>query len=631
MKGMCTPGTRSAVGSTVNMINTIIGSGVLGVPYAFSRTGWLAGLVVLAAMGTMAVGSVRLMMLSTILAPREIRTYEDLGALCLGRPWGKWWTEFNIFFINFGASISYVQVIRDSFPPSLCDVLGTIDSGFVEEALQHPAGLTLALVVTVITPLSLLKRMDLLQAPSCLSLLLYGTFVACLVYRAVVPSPTQSWQGQCLPPSPASPVPRSPIAVFLVIPIFSLAYSCHSNVCQAPSPQPAFLVFPVYNEMKPATPTRMFLVASCAIVMCGLVYAVVGMAGYASFSGSTCGNIMNNFPPDDHVMTTVRLLFTLSICFTFPLVIFPARRALCIALADCFPSLRPDLTLYIVALVLVGACTAIALLVPLVEIIFTLTGNPRPVSEHLLLCSPGFGSAACYVFLLHCVHHAGALLFDTGAYRRQLAVSQWGSYEQVLQDSGLGTPAAGPIPPPMVSPVPGPGQLADETHTSGDESAHPIDTGPTPYPPPADEPTQQQMAAVEASPSTQRGLQTDDDMQDAACSSSSKPHNSEGLDYTDHPTTQDPGSCAAATSADPEGLQQLKRLQPHWAYNVLAVIVMLFGMLTGILGTILDVQSIVQSHTIPPFCCANVQCDPGGDCFDGSFEPVCDTGLPLSL
>lgn len=113
---------------------------------------------------------------------------------------------------------SCLAVMRDSFPPSVCDMLSGIKSDFVTTVLNEPTALTLALVVVFITPLSLLKKIDHLQAcplchactcklpccvtaapckasrhamvappapqaPSCLSLLLYGVFVVCMIYR----------------------------------------------------------------------------------------------------------------------------------------------------------------------------------------------------------------------------------------------------------------------------------------------------------------------------------------------------------------------------------------------------------------------------------------------------------------
>lgn len=67
-------------------------------------------------------------------------------------------------------------------------------------------------------------------------------------------------------------------------------------------------------------------------------------------------------------------------------------------------------------------------------------------------------------------------------------------------------------------------------------------------------------------------------------------------------------------------------------YPLLAVCVLLFGILTGVLGTILDIQSV--SHTVPMFCCLNVQCAFSSECMPNDHMThlpcVNTTPIPIS-
>jgi hypothetical protein len=39
------------MGTSANLINTIVGAGIIGIPYAFRQSGWIAGLVLLCLVG----------------------------------------------------------------------------------------------------------------------------------------------------------------------------------------------------------------------------------------------------------------------------------------------------------------------------------------------------------------------------------------------------------------------------------------------------------------------------------------------------------------------------------------------------------------------------------------------------
>ncbi|KAF2289573.1 hypothetical protein GH714_037225 [Hevea brasiliensis] len=108
-------GTASAIQTLGNIIVSIVGTGILGLPFAFRIAGWFAGLlgVILAGIATyycmLLLVQCRDKQASQELTP-ETRTYGDLGYKCMGKI-GRFLTEFLIFISQCGGSVAYLVFI----------------------------------------------------------------------------------------------------------------------------------------------------------------------------------------------------------------------------------------------------------------------------------------------------------------------------------------------------------------------------------------------------------------------------------------------------------------------------------------------------------------------------------------
>ncbi|XP_031283665.1 amino acid transporter ANT1-like [Pistacia vera] len=108
-------GTASSYQTLGNIIVSIVGTGVLGLPFAFKVAGWAAG-----ALGVIIVGlSTYYCMLLLIQCrdnlaseeeSKEAKTYGDLGFKCMGTT-GRYLTEFLIFISQCGGSVAYLVFI----------------------------------------------------------------------------------------------------------------------------------------------------------------------------------------------------------------------------------------------------------------------------------------------------------------------------------------------------------------------------------------------------------------------------------------------------------------------------------------------------------------------------------------
>ncbi|KAG4130198.1 hypothetical protein ERO13_D09G127900v2 [Gossypium hirsutum] len=110
-----TQGTASKLQTIGNIIVSIVGTGVLGLPFAFRVAGWLAGSigVVITGLATFYCMLLLIQCREKLASEEELKettTYGDLGCRCMGKP-GRYLTEFLIFISQCGGSVAYLVFI----------------------------------------------------------------------------------------------------------------------------------------------------------------------------------------------------------------------------------------------------------------------------------------------------------------------------------------------------------------------------------------------------------------------------------------------------------------------------------------------------------------------------------------
>jgi hypothetical protein len=133
----------SVVGTYANLVNVIVGAGIVGIPYAMKETGLVAGLVLLIFVSILTDKTLRLLIETG--KHCNVSSYEMLMEASFGRK-GFVFISLNMFIMNFGAMICYLLIIKDNFSALI---------GLEEEDLW---GRRLVLIVSslvIILPLSM--------------------------------------------------------------------------------------------------------------------------------------------------------------------------------------------------------------------------------------------------------------------------------------------------------------------------------------------------------------------------------------------------------------------------------------------------------------------------------------------
>uniref|UniRef100_A0AAV1T8E9 Amino acid transporter transmembrane domain-containing protein n=1 Tax=Peronospora matthiolae TaxID=2874970 RepID=A0AAV1T8E9_9STRA len=296
--------TSSLWGSTFTLTNTILGSGTLAVPFAIASSGWLLGNIIMLVIAMITRYSVHLLLAASDRAGTNCaKTYESLGHYTMGA-FGTRLAEFSFIFGGFGTLVSYLIFVTD-----LCAAVLAVTS--------HDKWLiTVALVTTIVFPLSLSRQIGKLWLASVLAILSICYVVAFVVVAFLVAYNTE---GLTIAPG-VEAIRLEPGSVYTLTLLIS-AFACHNTA------------LPVYEELKDRTLPRINRAVVGAITVAFVLYEAISLCGYLQFGSETKDNILLNFSPEylsHHKAAKVPLLIgqlcmALALILTAPIAMWPFR------------------------------------------------------------------------------------------------------------------------------------------------------------------------------------------------------------------------------------------------------------------------------------------------------------------
>ena len=328
----------SVPSSIFNLSVTILGSGVLAMPFACKKCGIVLYLVLLAMVACAAdFGLCLLINAMEAVSDLQSLKYKSVAFCFLGER-GKKITDWAVIIQQLGATVAYINIIGALLGPVLRLAASNADS-FVCNA--DAAKLYQCLLgVFVIFPLTLLRNIDSLKYTSLAALFFMNLFVLAIVVNGlrVAADPdlrftllndtaVEKCAGDSTEKTDAAGLtaslniaPAGP-QIFVAIPIMCFAFLCHMNA------------FPIYEELADRSFRNMAGVIPRAVCFCFTVYAVAGVFGYLIFLDSTSSKLFVNFFTHGGtslftIIDILRIGVTFSVVFAFPIIVWEARHGL---------------------------------------------------------------------------------------------------------------------------------------------------------------------------------------------------------------------------------------------------------------------------------------------------------------
>ncbi|XP_055087129.1 probable sodium-coupled neutral amino acid transporter 6 [Periophthalmus magnuspinnatus] len=367
--------------SVFNLMNAIMGSGILGLAYAMANTGIVGFCLLLMLVSSLAAYSVHLLL--KLCDQTGINSYESLGERALQKP-GKVLVGCAILIQNIGGDMSsYLFILKSELPAAINNFLNANGAG----TTWYEDGRLLLILITLcfVLPLAILPRVGFLGYTSGLAFLFMLYFTVVVVMKKwTIPCPlpniTVSFGSFQVSNSSGSECTAKLFVLSsksaYAIPTMAFSFLCHTAV------------LPIYCELDRPTKKRMQRVTNLSISLSFILYLVSALFGYLTFYAHVDSELLQGYDaylPRDIVVMTVRIAILLSVLLTVPLIHFPARKAVILLL---FGSRRFSWWIHSLTTVCILAVVLIlAIFVPDIRNVFGVVGSTT--SSCLLFVFPG--------------------------------------------------------------------------------------------------------------------------------------------------------------------------------------------------------------------------------------------------
>lgn len=328
--------------SYVNLVKTIIGSGILALPAALVTLGLFPGIFMMFVAAGLCVLGLHLLNVAAMQLGRK----SSFSGLCsITYPQAAFAFEFAIAIKCIGAGISYLSIAgktsRALAEELLVPSLGS--TGFFASLAQSKAFWTLFWAV-LISPICLMRKMDSLKYTSFAGL-------ATVLYLVLL----TVWNYYKNPAASFANIPLVPAqftwGICSAYSMFVFAFTCHHNILA------------IQNEAKDNTPSGMMSIVGSSVVTSAVPYFIVSIFGAATYGNGVKGVILDSFPTDQLPFIIARFMYVFLLVLSFPLQVFPCRICIEKMTLTALPHFSKKNSLYLASTFgIIVLCTAVGAL-----------------------------------------------------------------------------------------------------------------------------------------------------------------------------------------------------------------------------------------------------------------------------
>ncbi|KAI1754728.1 transmembrane amino acid transporter family protein [Xylaria castorea] len=296
-------GLRSAF---MNMANSIIGAGIIGQPYAFKDAGLAAGIVLLVGLTIVIDWTIRLIVINSKLSGAS--SFQGTVEHCFGKT-GLIAISVAQWAFAFGGMVAFGVIVGDSIPPVFRAIWPNLHEIPVLYLLGNRQFVIVIFTLGISYPLTLYRDIAKLAKASTLALIGMGIIVSTVVIQGAL-TPLEE-RG-----SFTTPLLTINDGIFQAVGVISFAFVCQHNSLL------------IYGSLKTPTIDRFTTVTHYSTGVSMVACLVMALAGFLTFGDKTLGNVLNNFPADNTMVTIARLCFGLNMLTTLPLEAFVCREVM---------------------------------------------------------------------------------------------------------------------------------------------------------------------------------------------------------------------------------------------------------------------------------------------------------------
>ena len=313
-------GAAAARGSSVaeavaTFVASVLGVGVLGMPYVFAAAGYAQAAALTLAVALAAAASMQLLLRSAHACGRA--TYEGVAEAALG-PAGRRSVELTVLLLQFGMLVACLNTAADA--------LGGVATSVVPAGAEPGReAVLLSVGVLVVLPMCVVLRTTERAAKA--SAVAVGVVAALAFAVAAVAADVRLGLdgergpgGMPHPAAPSVPVLQSWRAgrQMQVLPVLAFSLNAHSSL------------FSIYAGLRVGNLGRITSVVKRTMAISAGAYLFVGLCGYSAFGSRTAGDVLRNFDGrgrDGDFERLIKFAYAIFAVLGSPLIVIPLRAA----------------------------------------------------------------------------------------------------------------------------------------------------------------------------------------------------------------------------------------------------------------------------------------------------------------
>ncbi|KAM3344871.1 amino acid transporter AVT6C [Capsicum galapagoense] len=350
-----------------NVSTSIIGAGIMSIPATLKVLGVIPAFVLIVLVAILVDISVDYMLRFTYRG--ESKTYAALMNESFGKI-GSVAVQICVMITNLGCLIMYLIIVGDVLSGQ-GEHLGVLQELFGIHWWNSRNFAILFIIVFVMLPLVLYRRIESLWLSSALAVLLAIVFVVICSVMAI----TAILKGQTVNPRmfPKMDNETSFFNLFTAVPVIVTAFTFHFNV------------HPIGTELGKSA--AMSSSVKISLVLCAVIYFSIGIVGYLLFGDSIMPDILVNFDRSSGTSAissmlndVVRLSYALHLMLVFPLLNFSLRANIDELMFPKKPFLATDTRRFVcLSLFLLTVSYVAAIFIPSIWYVFQVTGTTTGV------------------------------------------------------------------------------------------------------------------------------------------------------------------------------------------------------------------------------------------------------------
>ncbi|TFK75433.1 amino acid transporter [Pluteus cervinus] len=294
------------IDSIANMANSILGAGLIGLPYAIHQAGFVMGLFLLVLLCGITDWTIRLIVVNAKLSGQS--SYIGIMNHCFG-PSGRAAVSFFQFAFAFGGMCAFGIIIGDTIPHVIRSIFPKLPTIPVLSIFANRQFVIVLCTMCISYPLSLYRDIHKLSRASGFALI--GMLIIVISVLVEGPHVTPDLKGDS---SQRFTIIGS--GIFQAIGVISFAFVCHHNSLL------------IYGSMRTPTMDNFAKVTHISTVVSLIACATLAVSAYVVFTDRTQGNILNNFSANDTLINVARFCFGMNMFTTLPLELFVCREVI---------------------------------------------------------------------------------------------------------------------------------------------------------------------------------------------------------------------------------------------------------------------------------------------------------------